>query len=126
MAQTPAKGQATVLREDESQYVEEDWGSLRWVASRALGNANDITVGHVVIRQGRSNPLHSHSNCEEALYLLRGRLDHVFGSDHAILEAGDTLVIAPGVAHRATSIGDVDAEMIVVYSSGERVMHEED
>lgn len=42
------------------------------------------------------------------------------GDQKVILNAGDTLVVAAGVAHNAVSIGDVDADMIVAYSSGNR------
>ena len=102
------------------QRIEEDWGSLTWLASQAIGNARGLTLGRVVIRPGRSNPRHSHPNCEEALYLLCGRLEHTLGDETTVLEAGDTLVLDAGVPHNATNIGSEDADMIVVYSSGVR------
>jgi mannose-6-phosphate isomerase-like protein (cupin superfamily) len=42
------------------------------------------------------------------------------GDKKVVLSAGDTLVVAAGVSHNAVSIGDVDADMIVAYSSGAR------
>jgi quercetin dioxygenase-like cupin family protein len=36
------------------------------------------------------------------------------------MEPGDVLHIPAGVYHNAVSIGDADADMIVVYSTGER------
>ncbi|HIG45791.1 MAG TPA: hypothetical protein EYQ20_04975 [candidate division Zixibacteria bacterium] len=36
------------------------------------------------------------------------------------MTAGDTLVLPAGVMHNAVSKGDMDADMIVTYSSGER------
>jgi mannose-6-phosphate isomerase-like protein (cupin superfamily) len=45
------------------------------------------------------------------------------GDEKVILEAGDTLVVAPYVAHHATNIGNENADMIVAYSSGERDFH---
>ncbi|MHC4714265.1 MAG: cupin domain-containing protein [Planctomycetota bacterium] len=89
-------------------------------AGGAVGNAQGLTLGRVVIRKGQSNPRHAHSNCEEALYLLAGRLEHTVGGEKVTLEAGDTLVIPAGVFHNALSIGDSDADMIVAYSSGTR------
>ncbi len=100
--------------------IDEDWGSLCWLASQKLGNAVGLTLGRVVIKAGRSNPRHSHSTCEEVLYLLRGELEHVVGNAVYILKAGDTLTVDAGVPHCATSIGDEDADMIVAYSSGSR------
>ena len=97
--------------------IDEDWGSLCWLASRKIGNAEGLTLGRVVIRPGMSNPRHIHPDCEEALYLLTGRLEHSMGDQKVILEAGDTIVLDAGIPHDARNIGDEDADMIVVYSS---------
>jgi quercetin dioxygenase-like cupin family protein len=104
----------------ESSRIDESWGSLRWLAGRRVGNAQGLTLGRVVIRPGESNPSHRHPNCEEALYLLKGRLRHFMGGEEVVLEAGDTLVVDAGLPHHALNIGDEDADMIVAYSSGER------
>jgi len=106
--------------EANAHRVEEDWGSLTWLASQKIGNAQSLTLGRVVIRKGKSNPRHSHPNCEEVLYLLRGRLEHTVGEEKVILEPGDTITLDAGIPHNATSIGDEDADMIVAYSSGTR------
>jgi quercetin dioxygenase-like cupin family protein len=99
---------------------EEDWGSLTWLASKQIGNAEGLTLGYVVIKPGQSNPRHAHLRCEEALYLLRGRLEHTIGNRTVTLEARDTLTIPAGVFHNAVNIGAEEAEMIVAYSSGSR------
>ena len=106
--------------EADGATIHEDWGSLCWLAGGEVGNADGLTLGRVVIRPGRSNPRHVHPHCEEALYLMAGRLEHTLGDETVVLEAGDTIVLDAGVPHNATSIGDVDADMIVAYSSGER------
>jgi quercetin dioxygenase-like cupin family protein len=109
----------TALEATEGR-IDEDWGSLCWLASQAIANAQGLTLGRVVIKPGRSNPRHTHPNCEEALYLLQGRLEHSLGDEKVILEAGDTIVLDAGIPHDARNVGDVDADMIVVYSSGVR------
>lgn len=106
--------------EAAAHRIEEPWGSLTWLASRAIGNAQGLTLGRVVIKRGCSNPRHSHPNCEEALCLLKGRLRHTMGGEEVVLEPGDTIVLDAGVPHNATSIGGEDAEMIVAYSCGDR------
>ena len=50
----------------DAARIDEDWGSLCWLASQKLGNAQGLTLGRVVIKAGMSNPRHSHSTCEEA------------------------------------------------------------
>ncbi len=104
----------------DSARIEESWGSLCWLAGRRVGNAQGLTLGRVVIKAGMSNPPHRHPNCEEALYLLRGRLRHFVGAEEVVLEAGDTLVVGAGMSHHAVNVGDEDADMIVAYSEGER------
>jgi quercetin dioxygenase-like cupin family protein len=112
----------TLRTADEARAarIEEPWGSLNWLASAPIGNAQGVTVGRVIIKAGQSNPRHSHTTCEEVLYLLRGRLRHTMGEEEVILQAGDTLTVPAYVAHHAVNIGDEDADMIVAYSSGER------
>jgi quercetin dioxygenase-like cupin family protein len=112
-------------RDAEDRRVETDWGSLCWLAGKAVGNAEGLTLGRVIIRKGQSNPPHSHGNCEEALYLLAGKLEHFIGAEKVILEPGDTLVVAAGAVHYARSIGEEDADMIVAYSAGEREFRKE-
>ena len=104
----------------ESSRVDESWGSLRWLAGKKIGNASGLTLGRVTIKPGQSNPPHRHPNCEEALYLLHGRLRHFMGAEEAVLEAGDTPVVGAGLSHYAVNIGVEDADMIVAYSAGER------
>lgn len=100
--------------------IVEEWGSLNWLASKPIGNAEGVTLGHVIVHPGCANPRHLHHASEEVLYLLRGRLEHTMGSDQVILEAGDTLVVPAHLPHQAINIGEVDAEMIVAYPTGLR------
>lgn len=100
--------------------IHEDWGSLSWKASAKVGNAHNLTLGHVTIKTGQKNPRHGHNTTEEVLYLLKGKLRHTLGDQEYILEAGDTLHIPAGVFHDAESIGQEDAEMIVAYGSATR------
>jgi len=111
--------------EAEADQINQDWGSLCWLASAKIGNTEGLTFGRVTIKQGESNPRHGHFNCEEVLYLLRGRLEHTVGDESTTLEPGDTLVIPPGVFHNAVSVGDEDADMIVAYDSGVRDFQKE-
>ncbi len=101
------------------------WGSLNWLANQELTASSKMTVGRVVIKKGQHNPKHSHGNCQELLYLLAGRLEHAVGDESVTLNPGDTLIVEAGVPHNAQSIGDVDADMIVVYDTGARHFQKE-
>lgn len=104
--------------------IEEDWGSLMWLASKELTNSN-ITVGEVHIKPGKSNPRHCHDSCEEVLYLLTGQLNHTFGDESVVMNPGDTIVIPQGMMHNAENIGNQNAVMIVSFSSGTRDFRKE-
>ena len=116
-------GAYSLLSADRVAVIQESWGSLRWLASGPLANARGLTLGRVVIHKGKSNPRHYHTTCEEALTLLRGRIEHTAGDRTVAMGPGDTLVIPAGVPHNATSVGDEDADMIVAYSSADRDFH---
>ena len=110
--------------ESDKDTITEDWGTLTWLASTALTDS-DITVGRVVIKPGKSNPRHCHDSCEEVLYLLQGQLTHSFADESTEMKAGDTIVVPPGIMHNAINTGDMDADMIVSYSSGTRDVRKE-
>ena len=116
----PAELQNVLRRAHQHKVISEDWGSLSWLASKSLGNAEGITVGRATIKPGQTNPRHRHPKSEEVLYLLKGRINHTLGDKTTTMSAGDVITIAPGVFHNASCIGSEDAEMVVVYSQGTR------
>jgi quercetin dioxygenase-like cupin family protein len=118
--------EAQVKTLDELETLELPWGTITWLASGDVGNAEGLTVGRVVIRRGQRNGGHYHDNCEEVLHLLQGELDHTAGPDGLFhMKAGDTINVPPGVTHYATSVGEEDAVMIVCYSTAYRHMQGE-
>jgi len=112
--------QAILRTAAETQATVHEWGQLRWLAGGTLGNASGLTLGRVLIHKGHGNPRHGHNNCEEALYLMKGTLEHTAGDRTFIVHAGETLTIPAGMVHGARNIGDEDADMIVAYSSADR------
>jgi quercetin dioxygenase-like cupin family protein len=107
-------------KQAEENHVEETWGSVTWVACDTVGNAQGLTVGRVTIKPGCCNPKHRHRGCEEVFHVLEGRIEHTFDDERFALEPGDTIIVPPGVAHNAHSVGDRDAVMIVAFSSATR------
>ena len=118
------EGRVNPKSQTEADRTDTDWGSLTWLASKALGGI-DTTLGRVVLRKGKTNPRHCHDTCDEVLYVLKGKLEHSLGEESFTLEAGDTILIPAGVFHGAASVGDEDADVIVSYTSGERDYREE-
>ena len=103
-----------------------DWGTITWLHSGAFSGSEELTIGEVVIKSGCENPMHSHANCEEALYLLEGELQHSCGDEPShLLQPGSAIVIQRGIPHNAKCTSDCDAKMVVVYSSAVREMQGE-
>jgi len=92
-----------------------------WTASRGVGNSTSMSFGRVTIRAGHENPLHRHPNCDEILHVLSGRIEHALAGEWMTLEPGDSISIPQGIWHRARAIGDQDAELVICFSSADRM-----
>jgi len=107
-------------RAEDADRVEFDWGHIRWLDSAARTGGEGLTVGRVTIHSGAGNAEHFHPNCNEALYLLGGRLRHSLGDEETLLEPGDMLHIPEGEPHAAESVGTDDAVAVIAYDTAER------
>ncbi|WP_235886257.1 cupin domain-containing protein [Paenibacillus cymbidii] len=109
-----------MLRSGEARIQQFEWGTLFWFADKALIGCNSLTLGRTILKPGRRNERHCHTNCDEILYVWKGKLEHSVGDASFVLNEGDTLHIPAGVFHHALNIGDEDADLMMTYSSGER------
>ncbi len=96
------------------------WGEMFWFGNRDLGNTTGLTMGRMVMKPGASNEAHHHPNCEEVLYLLRGRVEHRIGEEVVVQEIGDFVTVPVGVSHQSTNISDEQADLIIAFSSEAR------
>ena len=112
---------ARILRSDQCETVETEWGRLTWHASAKLGNSEEMTVGQCLIKPGCENPLHSHPNCSEVLAVLQGRISHTIeGGESIELDQGDVITLPPDLPHQARNIGEGDAVLLIAFSSADR------
>ncbi len=112
-----------VVHLDQADRHEFDWGSITWLHSAAVSGSAELTVGEVIIKSGCENPMHTHGNCEEALFLIEGELMHTCGEEEPYhLRPGSAICIQRDIPHNAKCISDCDARMLVAYSSANREM----
>jgi quercetin dioxygenase-like cupin family protein len=113
----------TVLRSQQTQIVDAEWGQLTWNASRELGNCDDLTVGQCLLKPGQGNPRHYHPNCCEVLVVISGTVSHTRADDdEAELGPGDTVHIPVGVPHQARNLSNTeDALVFIAFSSADRL-----
>jgi quercetin dioxygenase-like cupin family protein len=109
-----------VSRAGSGERVTTAWGELNWkVTGKAMAGA-EMTLGTCFIKPGERNPLHSHPNCEELLYIVSGTCEHRLGEATIQLTAGDAIRIPRNVPHWARALGDEPVLALIVFSTGER------
>jgi quercetin dioxygenase-like cupin family protein len=113
----------SVVRKNDVQVQETEWGSLQWLVSAENGASEHMTIGRVTFQPGQSNPAHHHPNCEEILFIVAGEIEHTLPEGGTtVLRPGDCIVIPAGKAHLAKNIGDDEAVMLVAFNSADRKM----
>ncbi len=96
-------------------------GEIHWLVSRKATGAQELTLGQTLIEVGQRNPRHRHPNCEEALYVLAGTIEHVIeGTPNVTMRAGDALCVPRDVWHQAINIGPEPVRLLVSFSSADR------
>jgi len=63
----------------------------------------DLTVGISIIPPGGGLSPHSHKYSEEIIYVLSGKGEYVIGDKRIRIEPGTSLLIPPGIKHKATN-----------------------
>ena len=97
------------------------WGAMRCLAD---GPEAGLSLALMQLKAGATSPAHRHGNCNEVLHVLKGRISARIGEQWVFLASGETLTIDEGVVHQIHNPADVDAEMVIAYSSGERAYEE--
>jgi quercetin dioxygenase-like cupin family protein len=120
--------QQFVRQVSEEPALELDWGRITWLVGRELMSGSEQTFGVVQIQPGKRNPLHSHPNCEELLYVVSGTCDHRLGEATYQLGPGGVIRIPRGVPHWAKCTSSEPLVAVISFSSPDRKadMHEED
>ena len=112
---------AKFISKGSKKIINEDWGTLQWLACGKDGDSESMTVGKVTFKPGRSNPYHSHPNCEEILYMVSGEIEHIISEGETVkMSPGDTIVIPQGLKHCAKNIGGGEASALISFNNADR------
>ena len=95
-------------------------GQIQWLANAEIGNSEELSVARMFVKGGKTSDFHHHPNCEEAIYLVRGKLEHRIGNETLPQEPGSSVTVPKNTAHSTTNVGEDDAEIIVSYSTAAR------
>ncbi len=97
------------------------WGSMEWLVDAGLQPGARVSLARMVVLAGCVSERHRHPNCDEAVYVISGRIEQQVGPSLTTLGPGDGIHIPAGAAHCSRALGDQDAVLIVAYSAGERI-----
>lgn len=116
-----------IASKGSGELAEFSWGQIEWLFNGKLAPGAEQTLGYVEIEPHQKNPLHTHPNCEELLFLVEGSLDHSLDGAVYQMRPGQAIRVPAGAKHDAHNTGKTIARMIIVYSDPARqmVVHEE-
>jgi len=93
------------------------WGVIEWLAGAEVGNASELSVARIAIPPGKATDTHIHGNCEESVYVTRGRVECTSNGRSTVLSAGEITVVPRGAVHGLRNAGGEPVEAILSYSS---------
>ena len=85
--------------------------------SKETAGAKGLSMNLVVIPPGASPKAHYHKDFETAIYLLKGRVETLFGEnlkESIINEEGDFVYIPPGVPHKPINLSKTEPALAIV------------
>jgi len=100
--------------------ISESWGFLTWLVGERQMPGAEQTFGLVTILPGQRNPLHSHPNCEELLFVIEGECEHRLGDETIALKAGSVIRIPRGVPHWARCTSAQPLKAVISFSAPDR------
>jgi mannose-6-phosphate isomerase-like protein (cupin superfamily) len=93
-------------------FITLDGSAIRELAGPAWTAARNQSVAEARVPAGGSTVEHFHRETEEIYYFVSGSGRMRLGSEEAEVEAGDCVVIPPGVRHKLWSADD--AELVLL------------
>ena len=75
------------------------------IERRVLSFTDELMLVHYTVEEGAVFPEHEHDETHQAVYVISGAIE-LFGDESAVLEAGDTFVVGPGVRHGVRGVAE--------------------
>lgn len=91
--------------EDREAFITADGSSIRELAGIPSGNAVNQSLAEATVPPGGETIEHYHRASEEIYFFTSGAGRMRLGEEEAEVQAGDTVVIAPGLRHKLWNSG---------------------
>jgi quercetin dioxygenase-like cupin family protein len=105
---------------ESTDAAELSWGKVAWLIGEQEMPGAEQTFGICTIKPGHRNPLHSHPNCEELLYVVSGTCEHKLGDDMLKLRPGSVIRIPRNVKHWARCTSQEPLVAVISFSAPDR------
>ena len=87
-------------------YITKDGSEIRELLHPSTHAVRNQSLAEAVIPPGTTTLLHRHRQSEEIYHVTQGRGVMTLNDTQFIIEAGDSILIAPGTAHCVCNDGD--------------------
>lgn len=108
------------LRYVEPEAVETQvfpWGTIKWLSEPRVTNAQNFSMGVVLLNPGKGHARHNHPGVEEILYVVSGEGEQMINDEPARpIRAGMCIHIPADVYHSTINTGWEALKLIAVYS----------
>jgi mannose-6-phosphate isomerase-like protein (cupin superfamily) len=110
---------AHLLRAAAAETLDGDPHCAIALLADADTTAGLLTSNRSLMRAGSEGaPPHYHRRAAELFFMLDGRLEVLLDDRIDVLEAGDLLVVPPGMPHAFAPSADSDADVLFVFTPG--------
>jgi mannose-6-phosphate isomerase-like protein (cupin superfamily) len=87
-------------------FTTKDGSEIRELAGTPTGNSRNQSLAEATVPPGGETDEHYHRASEEIYLFTHGRGRMRLGDEESEVTVGDTVVIAPGTAHKLWNTGD--------------------
>lgn len=106
------RGKFVIAKEAEARI--DEFGASRWLSNPSNTGAKLLTVIDVNLDPGKGHNFHKHSDQEEVILVIGGRVEQWVDREKRILGPGDAAFIPPGVVHASFNAGDQPAKIVAI------------
>ncbi len=108
------------LRYVEPEEVETQvfpWGTIKWLSEPKVTNAQNFSMGVVLLNPGQGHDRHNHPGVEEVLYVISGEGEQMVNDEPPRpVKAGTSIHIPADVYHSTINTGWEPLKIVAIYS----------
>ena len=106
-----------VINTDDVETQVFDWGTLKWTSEPRVTNAQNFSMGIVLLKPGKGHARHNHPGVEEVLYVISGEGQQMVDDGEPFpIKAGMTIHIPADMYHSTVNTSWEPLKLVAIYS----------